>query len=142
MIDVENKIINDVFTTLRSSFSGITCYGEYVPLPAAFPCVTLYERDSRTYEESLDDANVEHQSIVTYEANIYSDKAVGKKDEAKQIASALDDVMLGLKFTRIMRDQIPNQDRTIYRITARYRAIVGEPITTEDDTTTYQVYRQ
>jgi hypothetical protein len=77
-----------------------------------------------------------------YECNVYSDKENGKKAEAKQIADIVDNAMQSMKFTRTMRSQIPNQDRTIYRVTMRFEAVVGEPIVNNDGTTTLQMYRQ
>lgn len=142
MIDIENKIINDVFDAVRASYSTASCYGEYVSVPAAFPCVTLYESDSRTYTQSNDEQLHEHQAIVTYECNVYSDKQTGRKAEAKAIADIVDRCLQNLNFTRTMRSQIPNQDRTIYRVTLRWDAIVGEPIETVGDDITYHIYRR
>ena len=150
MIDIENKVINDVFTAVRSAYSGASCYGEYVSVPAAFPCVTLYEADNSTYKRSQDDDLQEHHAHVMYECNVYSDKQSGKKAEARAIAKLVDTTMQNLKFTRTYYSPLPNLDRTIFRITMRWEAVVGEPITTvttgtgnnQTTTTTYQVYRE
>ena len=72
MIDIENKVLNTVFNAVQAAYSTASCYGEYVSVPAAFPCVTLYESDSRTYTQSNDEQLHEHQAIVTYECNVYS----------------------------------------------------------------------
>ena len=90
MIDIENKVINDVFTAVRYAYSGASCYGEYVSVPAAFPCVTLYEADNSTYKRSQDDSLQEHHAHVMYECNVYSDKQYGKKAEAKQSLDVLE----------------------------------------------------
>ena len=142
MIDIENKVLDTVFNAVQSAYSTASCYGEYVSVPAAFPCVTLYESDSRTYTPSNDEQLHEHQAIVTYECNVYSDLKTGKKAQAKAIADIVDRAMQSMKFARTMRSQIPNMDRTIYRVTLRYEAIVGEPITESDGNITYQMYRR
>ena len=150
MIDIENKVINDVFAAVRTAYSGASCYGEYVSVPAAFPCVTLYEADNSTYKRSQDDNLQEHHAHVMYECNVYSDKQSGKKAEARAIAKLVDTTMQGMKFTRTYYSPMPNLDRTIFRITMRWEAVVGEPITTvttgtgnnQTTTTTYQVYRE
>lgn len=142
MIDIENHILNTVFNAVQASFPGASCYGEYVPAPASFPCVTLYESDSQTYTPSNDEQLHEHQAIVTYECNVYSDLVSGKKAQAKAIADIVDNAMQNMKFVRTMRSQIPNMDRTIYRVTLRYEAIVGEPIDASDGNITYQMYRR
>ena len=150
MIDIENKVINDVFTAVRSTYTGASCYGEYVSVPAAFPCVTLYEADNSTYRPSQDTELQEHHARVMYECNVYSDKQSGKKAEARAIAKLVDTTMQDMKFTRTFYQPLPNLDRTIFRITMRWEAIAGEPVITTTTgtgnetvtTTTYQMYRE
>lgn len=142
MIDIENLVCDKVFRAVNAVYSDAVCYSEYVEVPAAFPCVTLYEADNRTYRSSDDDQLADHQVHVMYECNVYSDKSNGKKAEAKAIADIVDETMQSMKFTRSMRSQIPNQDRTIYRVTMRFEAVVGEPIVTENGSTTLQMYRK
>lgn len=142
MIDIENLVLNNVFNAVQTSYPSASCYGEYVEVPASFPCVTLYESDSQTYTPSNDEQLHEHQAIVTYEANVYSDLVSGKKTQAKAIADIVDSTMQSMKFVRTMRSQIPNQDRSIYRVTLRFEAIVGEPIIESTGTITYQMYRR
>lgn len=141
MIDVENKVLNNVFNAVNASYPSCLCYGEYVANAESFPCVCGYETDSRTYRPSNDEQLHEHQAIVAYEFNVYSDLTYGKKEQAKAIADIVDRAMQNLKFTRTGRSQIPNIDRTIYRVVLRYEAIIGEPIVTDGDNITYQAYR-
>lgn len=141
MIDIENLVCDKVFRAVNAAFRNAVCYSEYVEVPAAFPCVTLYEADNRSYRPSDDEQLSDHQVHVMYECNVYSDKSNGKKAEAKQIADIVDSTMQSMKFTRTMRSQIPNVDRTIYRVTMRFEAVVGEPIVTDNGTTTLQMYR-
>lgn len=142
MIDIENKILDTVFTAVRTTYATAQCYGEYVSVPAAFPCVCLYEANNTTYKKSQDTELLEHQSNLMYECNVYSDKANGKKAEARAIADLIDKTMQGMKFTRTFYQPLPNLDRTIYRITLRWEAVAGEPITTENGNTIYQMYRK
>jgi hypothetical protein len=141
MIDVENKVLNTVFDAVRAGFPTTSCYGEYVLVPSAFPCICIYESDSETYTYSNDEQLHEHQARVTYECNVYSDDADDKKQQAKAIADIVDRAMQSMLFVRTFRSQIPNQDRTIYRVTLRWQAVVGEPITESDGNITYQMYR-
>lgn len=142
MIDIENKVINDVFTAVRTAYAEASCYGEYVSVPAAFPCVTLYESDNSTYRRSQDADLQEHHARVMYECNVYSDKQSGKKKEARDIAKLVDATMQNMKFTRTFYSPMPNLDRTIFRITMRWEAIVGDPITTDNNNITYTMYRE
>ena len=98
-----------------------------------FPCITLIESDNYTYEKSLTDEMREHHANLMYTLNIYSNKMSGAKQECKAILALLDEKMRSLGFVRTMKAQTKNQDSKIYRITARYRAVVS------DD---YRIYRR
>ena len=128
MIDVENVIFTRLAAAIRSAFSGISVYGEYIETPASFPCATVVEADNRVLESTRDLSGVEHYAKVMYEINVYTNDANGKKAKAKEISNVIDNVMAGLLFTRTFRGQTPNIDRTIYRITLRYEAVVREGI--------------
>ena len=142
MIDIENKVLDTVFAAVRTSYTNAQCYGEYVAVPASFPCVCLWEANNTTYKPSRDESLQEHQANLMYECNVYSDKANGKKKEARAIAKLVDATMQSMKFTRTFMQSIPNLDRTIYRINLRWEAVAGEPIVTDGGNTTYQMYRK
>ena len=142
MIDIENKVLNDVFAAVRSAFPGAQCYGEYVSVPAAFPCICIYEANNTTYRRSQDTELQEHQASLMYECNVYSDKATGKKTEARSMAKLVDETMQNMKFTRTFCQPLPNLDRTIYRITMRWEVVAGEPIVMDGGNVTYQMYRE
>ena len=128
MIDIENDVFDYVAKALRTSFPGITVISDFVEAPAKFPTVTLVEADNRILQRMRTD-NIENAVSVMYELNIYSNKAVGKKSEAKSIANAIDGLFNDLGFTRTFREQIPNmKDATIYRIVCRYEAVVDKTL--------------
>jgi len=126
VIDLENDIFSKVATTLREAFDGIAVYGEYIDVPAKFPCVTLVEADNRV-NQSMRTINIENAVNVMYEMNVFSNKTSGKKAEAKAIATKADEVMETIGFTRTFREQIPNlNDATIYRMVCRYEAVIDK----------------
>lgn len=137
MIDIENIVFDRIATALRTAYSGISVYGEYVEVPASFPCVTIVEADNKVYKRTRDLSGVEHHAQVMYEVNVYTNDANGKKTAAKDIANAIDELFCDMLFTRTFKRQIPNIDRTIYRITMRYEAVVREAV--ESNGTKYHV---
>lgn len=137
MIDIENIIFTDIATAVRAAFTGVTLYGEYVEAPASFPCVTVVEADNAVYERTRDLDGIEHHAKVMYEINVFTNDAQAKKTKAKAIANVIDKVMSDRKFTRTFRGQTPNVDRSIYRITMRYQAVVREGV--EKNGTIYHV---
>ena len=128
MIDIENDVFDTIASTLRAEHSGIYVVGEYVPAPPRFPAVSIVEADNRVVS-NMRTLNIENAASVMYEVNIYSNKASGKKSEAKAIAATLDEKFAEIGFTRTMKEQVPNlNDATIYRIVCRYEAIVDKDL--------------
>ena len=127
MIDYENEIFNTVATAVRAKYPDIYMVGEYVKTPPRFPCVSLVEMDNQSYQRTEDSGSSENHVSVMYEVNVYSNKAVGKKLECKEIAAVIDEQMLALGFARTMLQPIPNlDDATIYRMVGRYSAIISK----------------
>lgn len=126
MKDIENDVFNAVATATRAEFPGIYMVGEYLPVPASLPAVMLYEADNYVVQAGSTTA-IEDFARVMYAVSVFSNKTSGKKSEAKAIADFIDGQMTALGFTRISRMQVPNlADSTIYRLEARYEAVVGE----------------
>lgn len=141
MIDIENKVLSVVRDAVLAKYPNATVYGEYVDVPASFPCITVTEDTNYTYVYSKDDSVSEHHAEVQYAINVYSNLEVGAKLQARAVLKVADDAMQSMKFWRTMTRQVPNVDRTIYRVIARYHAIVGEPRQDGDDLV-YQIYQR
>lgn len=126
MIDMETEIFNEISVRTREQYPDIFMTGEYVKTPPSFPCVSLVEVDNATFRNSLTTEGKENHAAVMYELNVYSNKTKGKKAECKEIAAFIDEILMGLNFTRLMLEPVPNQDgATIYRMLGRYRAVVS-----------------
>ena len=127
MIDVETELFSEVESKVRGRYPNIYMTGEYVKSPSEFPCVSLVEVDNATFRNTQTTEGQENHAAVMYELNVYSNKTKGKKAECKAIVGFIDEVLMGLNFTRIMLEPVPNQDSaTIYRMLGRYRAIVSK----------------
>ena len=62
-----------------------------------------------------------------YQVDVYSNLNKGKKVQAKAIASMIDVLFSVNGFTRTFSNPVQNlADPTIYRITARYNAVVSK----------------
>lgn len=141
MIDISNIVLREVRTAVTAVYTDCECLSYNPDTISQYPCVTVSEMDNYTYEESLDDLNSEHHAVVVYEVSAYSNSSSGAKTEAKKIINIVDDTMLGMRFTRMLKTEAPNKDRSVYRIYARYRAIVSEAFVSGGDTI-HQVYRR
>ena len=127
MIDVESEIFTIISTAVRAKYPKIYMTGEYLKSPPSFPCVSLIETDNQIYRNTRDSGNIENHVQVLYEVNVYSNKTSGKKSECKAIIALIDSEMESLGFTRTLMNPVPNEaDATIYRMVARYRAIISK----------------
>ena len=127
MIDVETEIFNIVSAKVREKYPSIFMTGEHVKSPSSFPCVSLLEVDNQVYRNTRSTECIENHVQVLYEVNVYSNKKSGKKAECKDIIGFIDTELARLGFTRTFMNPVPNdQDATIYRMVARYRAIVSK----------------
>ena len=127
MIDIETEVFNTISTEIRNAYKGIFMTGEYVKSPPSFPCVSLIETDNQVYRNTRDSGSIENHAQVLYEVNVYSNKTSGKKAQCKEIIAFIDSKMEALGFTRTLMNPVPNEeDATVYRMVARYRAIVSK----------------
>ena len=116
---------------------------------AIFPAVVIRQTNNQPYREANTDDCAENYSRLTYEVEVYSDKADTGRSECKELLSAADDVMQSMKFRRIHMNRPLNVDRTLWRQYARYEVIVDKGTTTvtgtgdeQVTTTTYHMYRR
>ena len=142
MIDIENKVLSVVREAVLAAFPNASVYGEYIDVPESFPCVTVTEDTNYTYVYSKDEQLMEHHAEVQYAVNVYSNLQTGAKLEVRKIMGIADAAMQNMKFWRTMSRQVPNVDRSIYRMIARYRAVVGEPTVDADGNLVYQMYQK
>ncbi len=133
MIDAEELIFTKVAATFSAAYPDGSVYGEAVEVPDGFPCLTLVEIDNVAYQPSQDLNSLEHHATITYEINVYSNKTEGEKQECKAVMALIDEQMQKMGFTRLLCNQIKTADPKIYRMTARYRAVISED---------YRIYRR
>ena len=69
-----------------------------------------------------------------FSVDVFSAAENGRKTEAKAIAAIVEETMANMGFTLTMSSPTPNIDRTVYRITSRYRAVQSAGHTVGDDT--------
>lgn len=127
MIDIESELFGLIASKTRIQFPKIFITGEYIKVPPSFPCVSIVEVDNQVYRNTRDTKSIENHAQVLYEVNVYSNKTKGKKSECKSIISFIDEQFEHYGFTRTMLNPVQNEgDATIYRMVARYRAIVSK----------------
>ena len=126
MIDFMNEIFTTIAAVIRAKHDGVTVTGEYVRTPAQFPAVTLDETQNVMVDRLEDSSNQESFAGVTYRLQVFSNKAAGKKAEAREIFATADAEMRRMGFRRVTYTTTPEiYESTIYNITATYEATVS-----------------
>lgn len=125
MLNFMNEIFTAVATDVRKAHSGTTVTGEYTRKPSKFPCVTLDEIENVTVDALEDSSHEEKFAALGYRLQVFSNKASGKKAEARAIFATADARLRSLGLRRKTYTSTPEiYDSTIYSITATYEAIV------------------
>lgn len=133
MIDAESTIFNKVADAFDKAYPNGSRYGEETTSPPRFPCLTLAQVDNFTYEPSLDASHKEHNAWLVWEANVYSNKTYGAKQECKDIMQLVDEQLQSLNFVRLFCTPSKTPIKNDFRMTARYRAVISEE---------YRLYRK
>lgn len=126
MIDCEADIYTAVREAMLEAHPDTYMTSDYERQPAKFPCAILYESDNSVYRSSQDSGSLENHAEVYFTAEVYTNKRSSRRTEARGIMQTIDDTMQRIGFTRMSMLPVLNYaDATIYRLVARYRAIVG-----------------
>lgn len=142
MLNIESKVFDTVYNAVIAVFPSARVDAGYVETSAVFPAVSVIETNNVPVQRTNTDDNSENYTRLYYEVNIYSDKQDTAKSEARSIAEVVDTAMKSLKFYRTMMHQLPNYDRTVYRLYMRYEVIAQELKDSNGDITGYQFYRR
>lgn len=128
MIDIEFDVFDAVADRLREQYPGIFITGDVSFSPARFPAVSVVETGNSVVS-NMRTSVIENAALVMYEVNVYSNKTGYSKIEAKEILSAVDEVLVGLGLTRVYSSPVQNlEDRNVFRIVARYEATVDKDL--------------
>lgn len=127
MIDIENKVYTEVRNALKSFNSNVSVSGTYTDTPSKFPHVSVEETDSSSVASAISTTDREYAANLTYTVNIYTNTKTAKAD-AKALAAVINDTFSAMGFNRSMKQELPNIDRTIYRMILRFQATAWKGI--------------
>ena len=125
MIDIEPRVYTTIRSALKEEFPNINITGKYTDSPAKFPHVSIEETNNAVDASYSSTSDREYAANVTYTVNIYTNTETAKAD-AKNIAKIVNDTFSVLGFARSLSQPLPNIDRTIYRYTMRFTALVSK----------------
>ena len=121
MIDIENKVYTEVRNAVKVFNSNASVSGTYTDTPSSFPHVSVEETDNASVTSAISTTDREYAANLTYTVNIYTNTKTAKAD-AKALAAVVSDTFSAMGFSRSMKQELPNIDRTIYRLILRFQA--------------------
>lgn len=142
MIDISNIVLRVVKEAVMGMFPDCYFTTSNPDSVSKNRVVSIVDSNNSTYEKSLDFENKEHHANASFQIDVYSNNTEGKREEAKAIQALVDDAMLGMSFKRTFCNPTPNIDRSYYRITSRYEAVVSEGYDDGEGNTVHDIYRR
>lgn len=126
MIDIESYVFSKVKEKAVKQFPKLSLKAEEIRVPSEFPAASLEEIDNYCYDKTVDSSSNENHAEVTFELGVYSNKTSGKKTQCKEIFAFIDEILLDMGFSRIMKKPQPIEDASVYRLVGRYRGIADK----------------
>lgn len=125
--DIENQLFTEVATTLRTKYDGIYVTGVETYQPKRFPCAWFMERWASGNDRYLTNELDIPYFNLTYEAQVFSNKTSGAKQETKNIMNDIVKLMAKRGFRLMSNESVVNiNDTSINRRVARFRAVVDK----------------
>lgn len=120
---------DDIFTLIRAASveanPGVTVAEETQAKKTKFPMVTVSETNN--YPVALDSAQREKYAAVQYRIRIYSNKDVGRRQEAMALFQAIDRRLTASNFVRRSKRNTPDLYRSsLLEVEATYEAVISE----------------
>lgn len=127
MIDIEAEIYDYLYQKVIEQYPDIYMSSEYFRQAPRFPAVSFEEKANSTYRDTQTQDSLENHAAIMFEVNVYTNEMSGRKSMAREIMAVVDEAMQTIGFDRVYLNNVPNlADATIYRLTGRWRAIVGQ----------------
>lgn len=149
MINVENLVFDTVFNGVRTVYPDMEVTKWFIEENAKFPHIVIKETNNVPVQRMDTDDCAENFSRLTYQVDVYSDKADTARSECRDLLALVDGIMQGMKFRRIHMNEPLNINRTVFRQYARYSVIVGKGFIKteivdgkEVEKTVFQMYRR
>jgi len=124
MIDIESKIFTIVYNAVQAYDSSIYVTSEYSIAPPSFPAVYVEQIDSYDPPEFRISTHEELYAAVVFNVEVYSNKADGKKAEAKSIFTVIDNALRGAGLRRTTSNYVDLTDNRNSSVSNRNQAII------------------
>lgn len=126
--DYEAEVYDDVSRFAKAAFPGLHTSSWPEPTEVEYPLATIVQTDEYDVRSTLTSSHDNEARHLTFEVNVYSARASGRKQEAKAITRAICDRFRGLGFVQTAGGQpldLTDRDRrAVARLFCRFEAAV------------------
>jgi hypothetical protein len=127
MINNASEIFTKLTTALKRADSSVKTSSVYTNTPTTYPFVSIEQIGNNVYERGIDSGDIENFAYITFEVNVYASGNT-KMSKAYSLLEVVDSELKDIGFTRIVISPMQDQNETIYRLVARYEAVVGKDL--------------
>ena len=120
-----NAIYTTIVTAARAVEQDIYCAARYEPKPETFPALYVEEVSKVRTPGNITLDYTDDQHRVIHEVQVWSNSLNGAKAQADAIMEAVETAYNGLYFRLSMQNTAIADDRSIYRIVARFTKQIG-----------------
>lgn len=129
MINNASEIFTKLTTALKNADSKVKTASVYTNSPSSYPFVSIEQIGNNVYERGIDSGDIENFASITFEINVYAEGNT-RMSKAYTLLEVCDSELKSIGFTRIVITPMQDQNETIYRLVARYEAVVGKDLKT------------
>lgn len=127
MINNASEIFTKLTTALQNADSKVKTASVYKNTPTSYPFVSIEQIGNNVYERGIDSGEIENFAYITFEVNVYAEGNT-RMSKAYTLLEVVDSELKSIGFTRIVITPMQDQNETIYRLVARYEAVVGKDL--------------
>ena len=127
MINNESEIFTKITTALQDEDGSVKTSSVYTNSPSSYPFVSIELISNNVYESGVDSGDIENFAYLGYEIVVMTSGNT-RKSKAYSLLEVVDSELKQLGFTRIVLAPSQDQNETLYRLVARYEAVVGKDL--------------
>lgn len=120
--EIFNKLDTDVNTAERPVYMT----SRFEPVWEQLPACYVTEISRRDLQNAVNLKFTDNVKVVGWEAQVFSNKTVGAVDEAHDIMTDIEVSFREMKFIETYCAETPYNDRSIYRIVARFERVIAD----------------
>ena len=126
--DIETKVYDTVSKAAKAAYPSLSTASWYGVMPTSFPFAYIVQTEDSDYIPSITSNHDNEAYSVSFEVDVYSSLAAGRKSEAKAISNYIAALMKAMGFRQLLGgrpvDMTDSKNRSLARYLSRYEGKV------------------